>query len=313
MKANQSNLLVIDGGVVKTEAEGVVAGYGIVFSSEAEPDSSKMRDFFTKESFVRRKESFTVPLYYEHGLGLIDTEIGEATLTKEDNGWKAVAEIDTSNEIGKTVYEAVKNKPHGFSTGALQHLVRRESKSNNTNFLKSWVVGELSLTERPAEPKAIVETIKSVDGAIEYEDAFPVEKPIEEVKCEKCEQVKTETGCGCQAAAVEEPVVEPVEETVLDLLESMEKSVSKLKGFASKDLTEGFEARFFARMQDWSKGEGEKVSELQAQLKNAEEQLADLRTKLSGSEDALTKANQDIARLEILAGAKETIIKHKGI
>lgn len=167
---NFSNMLVIDGGTVKTEQEGIVKGLGIVFGSEKEPDQSAQRDFFTSDTFIRKNATFTVPLYYNHGVGAIDTEIGEATLTKTEKGWEAEAQIDVNDPIGAKVYKAVKKAPHGFSTGALSHLVEREAKSNDTNFLKKWVVGELSLTERPAERKAVVQSIKSVDGELVAED-----------------------------------------------------------------------------------------------------------------------------------------------
>lgn len=176
MDKNTSQLLVIDGGVVKTSADGIVEGMGIVFGSETEPDQSSYRDFFTSESFIQKKSKFNVPLFYNHGLGLYDEQIGEATLTKDEDGWKAVGEIDCSTELGEKVYNAVKESPHGFSTGALQHLVQREAKSNKTNFLKRWVVGELSLTERPAERRAVVQAVKSIDGSAVYTDAFEEDK-----------------------------------------------------------------------------------------------------------------------------------------
>lgn len=173
MTNKNSNLLVIDGGTVKTEENGIVTGLGIVFGSEQEPDQSREKDFFTKESFIMKKSEFVVPLYYNHGVGVINEQIGDATLTKTDTGWNAEARIDTTDEVGMKVYEAVKDRKHGFSTGALQHLVKRESKSNGTNFLKKWVVGELSLTERPAERKAVVQSVKSIDGEAVFETAWP--------------------------------------------------------------------------------------------------------------------------------------------
>ena len=185
MKDKTANILIIDGGTVKTDESGVVEGLGIVFGSENEPDSSAERDFFTKESYIRKKEQFVVPLYYNHGLGPIKTEIGEATLTKEESGWRAVAQIDTEDDLGKTVYDAVKEKPHGFSTGAMQHLVKREAKSNGTNFLKQWVVGEISLTERPAERKAVVESIKSLDGELIETTDMWIETEVPDVKVDE--------------------------------------------------------------------------------------------------------------------------------
>lgn len=172
MERNLSNLLIINGGSVKATEEGVIEGLGIVFTSENEPDRSSFRDFFTPDSFVRKSKSFVVPVYYNHGMGPINQEIGEATLTKEDTGWRAVAKLYMDDPVAKTVFDSVKSSAHGFSTGAMQHLVSREAKSNDTNWLKKWVVGEISLTETPAEPKAIVENIKSVDGEIIREPAW---------------------------------------------------------------------------------------------------------------------------------------------
>lgn len=162
-------MIVIDGGECKSvNEEGVVVGLGIVFGSSAEPDQSKERDFFTVDSFIQKKTSFDVPLYHNHGFP-IKHQIGEATLTKTETGWNAEARIDLEDELGKQIYKTVKSNPYGFSTGALSHLVEREAKENNTNFLSMWPVGELSLTPRPAERKAIVQAVKSINDEGEAE------------------------------------------------------------------------------------------------------------------------------------------------
>lgn len=186
-----SELLVIDGGTVKSEENGIVKGLGIVFGSPLDPDQSTQRDFFTSESFIMKKNSFEVPLYYNHGVP-VKEQIGEAVLTKTEIGWDAVAKLDLENELAKQVYENAKTKQFGFSTGALAHLVEREAKENNTNFLKRWVVGELSMTERPAERKAVVQAIKSLDGEIIYEDAFEeASKDSGEVNTDMIENIES--------------------------------------------------------------------------------------------------------------------------
>lgn len=367
---NTSNLLIIDGGTVKTNEEGLVEGLGIVFGSEEEPDQSSKRDFFTKDSFIRKKESFSVPLYYEHGLGAIDVEIGEATLTKTDQGWKANAVIDTSDELGKKVYEAVKEKPHGFSTGALEHLVKREARSNNTNFLKQWVVGEISLTERPAERKAVVESVKSVNGEIITEDAWESidekvaillydaegnqiwaqgdeTKNLSELNPAKVElkyvsgSVEYRLSMGDEDSGIQTEVhvyewggVENFithlqnvlntaamniksEQTPEDKEESFEERVNKL---ITEALTKNSQKS--VKMEDEcddmeddecdEEDEDCMESEMKKQLELLTKELADLKSELSDREDALTKAKEDIARLEILAGAKEIITTKKG-
>lgn len=360
---NIANLLIIDGGAVKTSEEGLVEGLGIVFGSEEEPDQSSQRDFFTKDSFVRKKDTFDVPLYYEHGFGAIDVEIGEATLTKTDSGWKAVAKIDTSDELGKKVYEAVKEKPHGFSTGALQHLVKREARQNNTNFLKQWVVGELSLTERPAERKAVVESVKSVDGEIIKEDAWDtMEEKIEITLLDKeANAIWTSAGDVKQLDGLTPYFIElksvsgsvryqvymydeegkggteiqvyewgGVEGFITHLQNVINTAALNVKSEPQKE--EGFEEKVNSLIEkalsdklsqkmscedtededcDPETGECDKEDE----MKNAselEKEIADLKSELSDRDDALTKAKEEIARLEILAGAKETITKNKG-
>ncbi len=346
MNINESNYLVIDGGVVKTEEEGIVSGLGIVFGSETEPDQSKQRDFFTADSFVRKSTEFSVPLYYNHGFGAIETEIGEAVLTKSDTGWNAVAKIDVSDAAGKKVYKAVKDTPHGFSTGALQHLVKREAKDNNTNFLRQWVVGELSLTERPAERKAVVQSVKSIDGEVVTADVAwePTETIIFYDKDKKELWNSTEPATeldGVTPHSVEIKFsygntvynfysVDEVTGTALDVrveesnndqallnkirnilstIETPTKSVEEDQDFESRvtaivaKMKEEWLAEFSAKSDEPSSD----VTEV-----TEDEELADLRGKLTDRENALTKANQEIARLEILAGAKETINKNKG-
>jgi hypothetical protein len=48
-------MLVVDGGTVKSEENGIVKGLAIVFGSPDEPDQSAERDFFTPETFIMRK------------------------------------------------------------------------------------------------------------------------------------------------------------------------------------------------------------------------------------------------------------------
>ena len=337
-------MLVIDGGTVKTEQEGIVKGLGIVFGSEVEPDQSAQRDFFTSETFIRKNSSFTVPLYYNHGVGAIDTEIGEAVLTKTDKGWEAEATIDVDDPIGAKVYKAVKKAPHGFSTGALSHLVKREAKANDTNFLAQWVVGELSLTERPAERKAVVQSIKSVDGELVTEDWIEY-TPVVSVKDAEDNEVwnsESETSFAEFIKNAEEPVnkffVKYTSGTVQyniytydedtgkgaefymtewgspeDLLNHVADVISKAK-YQLKSQPE--DAEFEGRVkkiveqmnEDFKKSSIDTSSEPSEEL---EKELADLKATLSEREDALAQATSEIQILQILAGAKETLDKIK--
>ena len=286
-----SNLgwLVIDGGEVKSQEGGIVEGLGIVFGSSDQPDQSPYKDFFTEESYINRKNTFEVPLYYNHGIGLYDEEIGEAVLTKSSQGWDVVAQLDLTNPTAERVYEAVKAKPHGFSTGALSHLVKRVKKENDTNWLKRWNVGEISLTPTPAERNAVVQAVKCM----------------------------SDNGSAHIYGSEVSVTVSP-ETDIEKLVASLESALTMLRGFSAKHLGEGFEARLMTKIDEVVKGnvspkelEGE-LAEVKTQLEAKEQELAEVKSELLSSEDNLTKANEKIAQLKILAGAKEFIEKNEG-
>lgn len=294
----KTNLLVIDGGTVKAEENGVVGGMGIVFGSPEQPDRTAFRDFFTNDSFINRKTSFEVPLFYGHGLGLYDEQIGDAVITKGDEGWEVSAKLDLEIPLAQRVYEEVKSKPHGFSSGALAHLIKRIPKENDTNWLKKWVVGEMSIVPRPGEARAQVTYVKSVDDELVYEEAF-VEEPVKQ----------TET--------VEVPTEEPPTwEKVIKQIETVLNFIKENTKDGKVTETEALEQRIVTKLQGLlgekdTKGSNDEIAELKSQLDAKENELADLKTaqeEWSTREEALTA---DINRLRILAGAKETIDKIK--
>lgn len=346
----KNNLLVIDGGLVKSTAEGIVEGMGIVFGSEKEPDQSTFHDFFTAESYVRNKEEFQVPLFLEHGLGLHDEQIGEATLSKQNDGWKAVAEIDTSTDIGQKVYEATKEKQFGFSTGAMQHMIKRVSKSNGANFLKKWVVGELSLTERPAERKAVVQSVKSIteDGQITYGPAFeerenatlmaiygedgskvwdvdsglplPTEDTIKSANHKL--EIKSVNGSVQYSVYQYDENAETGTEIsvyewggVANFIDHLGDIVQKAKDGIKSDPEKDFDSRVRKVVKDMlpQDEENPKISELESEIKAKDDDLTDVRTQLSEANDALIKAKERNAQLEILADAQQTINKYKKV
>lgn len=368
MDKNLNSVVVIDGGEVKTKEDGVITGLGIVFGSPSEPDQSSLRDFFTADSFIMKKSSFDVPLYHNHGFP-IKHQIGEATLTKTAEGWSAEARIDLDDELGKQVYKTVKNTPYGFSTGALSHLVEREAKANNTNFLSMWPVGELSLTPRPAERKAVVQTIKSLEnGEIVYEDVkrypteeekadsvivefhgmnegevwipnsgMPVPEWMQATENIKAIEVKDDVmgsvsysitsynddGSGMSISSYEwggeADLIAHLQEILAvaaaaqvadDAVEAFEDSLEPADMTSGKN--KNFEARVAEIVKSMMVKSDNTLSELASELQDAKDELAQAELKFSDSEANLAEASKTIARLEILAGAKETIKNVKG-
>lgn len=353
MNKNINNVVIIDGGTVKTAEDGVVLGLGIVFGSPEEPDQSAQRDFFTEDSFIQKKTSFDVPLYHNHGFP-IKHQIGEATMTKTDKGWAAEAKIDLTDELGKQVYKSVKEHAYGFSTGALSHLVEREAKENNTNFLSMWPVGELSLTPRPAERKAVVQAVKSIDengeatfepiwsetneevdgrvialydkSGIKIWDAEDSTKDLEdftkdvskvEVKFNNVygsvtydvSMYDSDTDRGVSMVMYE---YGGVEDFIGHLQEVINIAAQATKGKTDEELTLNEKIEKVVKSMLPEKSDNEQISELKDQLQDAKDKLAQAEQKASDSETSLTEANEKIARLEILAGASETIKTIKG-
>lgn len=344
-------MLVIDGGAVKSQEDGVAIGQGIVFGSPNDPDQSKERDFFTAESFIMGKDKFEVPLYHNHGFP-VKVQIGEAVLTKTDNGWDAEAKINLSNELGKQVYETMKTVPYGFSTGAMTHLVEREAKENNTNFLKTWVVGELSLTPRPAERKAVVQAIKSLDGEeVVYED-LKVAPTQEEMDNSVTVAFYEKDGEGVWEPSSSVPMPEWAKDSkniekgtfkyistsgsvtydfstydseaetytdivmyqyggAEDLISTMQNilntAAAAVKGKTEEELTLEDKVQKIVKNMLPEKTDNTEISELKTQLQDAKDKLAEAEQKFSESETNLTEATEKIARLEILAGANDTI------
>lgn len=157
------------GGQLKSVGdEGILEGDAIVFGSEKSPDISSFKDFFTEETYVHPENKFITALYMEHAFSY-RKPIGKATMIKTEKGWTATAELDMANPVVKSRFAEIKAGGWGFSTGAVGHVVEREARENGTHFISQWSVGELSITRTPAEPKALVHTVKSLD---EYYQAF---------------------------------------------------------------------------------------------------------------------------------------------
>ena len=163
--------------------QGILEGDGIVFGSETEHDLSSFKDFFTSDTFVHPDTEFTTSLFMEHGFNY-RSPIGKAKMVKSDTGWKVSAELNLNDPEVKSKFEDIKKGGWGFSTGAVSHVVERDKKSNGTHFIKQWAVGELSITKTPAEPKALVHSVKSMDAYYNGELGSPMQMPEEDMSRE---------------------------------------------------------------------------------------------------------------------------------
>ena len=152
---------------VKAIGEYQLKGRGIVYGGQ-----DLAGDTFTKDTDLGDTRSFVgMPVYYDHSLGGIKSQIGTVKAwVPSDEGIDVEIELDRRHKYAKEVMKLVDSGALGLSTGALSHLVVRQDGE-----LKRWVVGEISLTPTPAEPRTATE-VKSEEGIVSS-DADTTPKP----------------------------------------------------------------------------------------------------------------------------------------
>jgi HK97 family phage major capsid protein len=157
--------LISYGGEVKAIGDGKVGGYLVRFSTEADPDLSNMRDYFDAKTNLGRNADLDT--YYHHGLDpvLSDRVIGETKTRPDDVGLWAETQLNMRDEYERAIYALAEAGKLGYSSGAVSHLVKRVEVGNGVHYIKSWPIGEASLTPTPAEPRNTVVSLKSLPTA----------------------------------------------------------------------------------------------------------------------------------------------------
>ena len=175
-------MLVFSGGAVKALGDGVYGGYGVLFTTESDPDLQ--REFFTKATDYELEGRSDVPVYWHHGLDpqVKSTKLGRATFRIDDVGIWFETKLEERTAYEKAIKKLADMEKLGMSTGAVSHLVRKKSLANATE-LVAWPVGELSFDHRPVEPRTSVVSVKSLleEETFDLEGFVKsLEEPIEE-------------------------------------------------------------------------------------------------------------------------------------
>lgn len=160
-QAISSEELVAFGGNIKALGNGKIGGVLIRRTDATQPDLTG--DYFSAKTDIRTPD--TLDVYYNHGLDstLKKRVIGRATISVKENGdiW-AESQLNLRDEYEKAIYAMAEKGKLGYSSGALSHMVEREPAGKGVWMIKTWVVGEVSLTPTPAEPRNTVIPIKSL-------------------------------------------------------------------------------------------------------------------------------------------------------
>lgn len=166
--------LVFFGGAVKALGGGKVGGYLVRYGNQKDTDADG--EFFTADTDFDIEEGKRLGVYYHHGLDskIGKRRIGRASVRQDDAGLWAEAQLELRNEYEKAIYQMVETGKLGWSSGAVSHLVERQTAGKATQITR-WPIGEASLTPTPAEARNMALPIKSLlIGAGETDLSGPV-------------------------------------------------------------------------------------------------------------------------------------------
>lgn len=151
--------LIYFGAEVKALGDGKVGGYLVRYSTPTDPDLTG--DYFDASSTVVSPDA--LPVFYQHGFDktLGKRVIGKGQTRRDDIGVWLEAQLDLRDEYEKAIYQMATEGKLGYSSGALAHMVEREQVGKSYH-IKTWVIGEASLTPTPAEPRNGVLPLKSL-------------------------------------------------------------------------------------------------------------------------------------------------------
>lgn len=287
-------LVLTWGGTLKSISDqGVLEGKAIVFGSERSPDISSFKDFFTADTYVHPEESFVTPLFLEHGLSY-RKPIGKALVYKTEHGWDATAELDLNNPVIKSRFPEIKAGGWGFSSGAVGHVVDREKKSNGTHHIVQWAVGELSITKTPAEPKALIHSVKSLDEL--YNPMMNNMMPGMEDETAEPEDLTQETLMKVIEMLVAEISKKNTEEFLIPELDELKTEIKEIK--ESLQLPNGDTTEELTVLKSENEELTFKLSELQSSFDEKEALLSEKMALLSETQAELEAKTQDLTTLE---------------
>jgi hypothetical protein len=159
VKDVDAEALMYFGDAVKALGDGKLGGYLVRHTNHTDPDLTE--DYFDAKSNIHAPD--VLPVLYQHGFDktIGKSILGEAKTGRDDVGLWIEAQLDIRNEYEKAVYALAEKGKLGWSSGALSHLVEREPEGKAYH-IKTWFIGEASLTPTPAEYRNNVIPIKSL-------------------------------------------------------------------------------------------------------------------------------------------------------
>ena len=167
----------------RTDAGVTLGGYLVTFGG-ADVDG----EYFADDTDFGIDETGMVGVYYHHGLApkFGKRRVSKASLRKDDFGIFAETVLAERDEYERFIVQLAEAGKLGWSSGTAAHLMERETQADGRTKITRWPIAEASLTHTPAEPRAAVMPLKSLqfadmDGASGKEEnpASVVETPTQ--------------------------------------------------------------------------------------------------------------------------------------
>lgn len=138
---------------VKKVGDYRIKGYGVIFGGKDLYGETFERD----TDFGEGRSLIGMPVFYDHALGPIRSQIGEVKGYEfTDDGIEFEVELDRRKAYADTIMRLADAGALGMSSGSAQHLVVIDN-----NKIKRWPLLELSLTPTPAEPRTSALPVKN--------------------------------------------------------------------------------------------------------------------------------------------------------
>lgn len=159
---------------LKAISEDRIGGYLVRFGSPEQTDSSRFRDYFTRETDFWAEFPAKAHVIYHHGLDatLKARRLGVVELKVDEVGVWAEAQLKIRDQYEQKIVDLVRAGKLGWSSGSASHLVHRDRQSNGANKITSWPIVEASLTPAPAEPRAQAVSLKSLTDEPDSGESF---------------------------------------------------------------------------------------------------------------------------------------------
>ena len=169
--------------------EGVAAPFGGPLNGK-----DLQGEFFTPRTNFCEDWYPTRPIIYHHGMDkdLKTTVVGHDTATKTvDAGRWIQAQLDKSNQYWNQIKQLIKEGRLFFSTSAVPHLVEKAVDGE----LTVWPWVETSLTVSPANPMAVINSLKAIENLRTIGTSDDLLKRIEIIAEKEAEKMKFTVTC----------------------------------------------------------------------------------------------------------------------